>query len=168
MLFLNIVTFGQKSNFTFSRPSVNDIDSIEISHDGHAFTYNSNISFQISSNYFPNSDKFNLGQPIASNRKTEPTKTLVNYYYSLPDSTIRLIEYTWNQSKENSQLLETLFEDNSKYFSSFFSNNGITTSEDHGDWTQKATVWENDSTYIKQFMVVGSGTFRVRLLISWK
>jgi len=34
--------------------------------------------------------------------------------------------------------------------------------------TQKTTIWENEKIYTKQFMVTGSNTFRVRVLLSWK
>lgn len=166
-LYLSISAHSQSTVFTIDRPLIRDIDSIELVNSGKTFSY-TGITFSISKDYFPNSEKFNLGQPINSNRLTTPIKTKLSYYYSLPDSIIRLIEYSWDATIKDTSLLANIFENNSKQFSSSFSNTGKTTMENHENWTQRTTIWEDQSKYIKQFMVLGSYTYRVRVLISWK
>jgi len=167
ILNLGIPAKPQSSMFTIDRPSIRDIDSIESANNGKTFSY-TGITFSVSKGYFPNSEKFSLGQPINSNRLTTPIKTTLSYYYSLPDSIISLIEYSWDVSMKDSSLLAGIFENNSKQFYRLFSNAGKTETEDHGSWTQKTTIWEDQRKYIKQFIVIGSYTYRVRVLISWK
>lgn len=167
ILIAGISARSQSLKFTIERPSIRDIDSIESANKGKTFNY-TGITFSVSKGYFPNSEKFNLGQPINSNRLTNPAQTQLSYYYSLPDSTIRLIEYSWDVTMNESSLLDSIFEINSRGFYDLFSNAGKTQIEDHGSWTQKTTIWEDQRKYIKQFMVKGSYTYRVRVLISWK
>ena len=158
---------SQKLSFSLNRPDVKKIDSIESANDGKQLNY-SGITFSVSKNYFPNSDSFNLAQPVSYRRETQPLKTSIQYYYSTPDNIVRLVEYTWNSSNENIKSLNDIFESNATQFSEMIGNKGMTEIEDHGDWTQKTIIWENEKTYIKQFMVSGSNTFRVRVLLSWK
>lgn len=158
---------SQPVNFSFNRPAVKNLDSIEAANNGKTFVYEG-ITFGLSKNYFPGSDNFKLGQPINSNRLPGATSIQVSYYYSLPDSIIRLAEYTWNLAKQNINQLDEIFNANGKLFSNKVGSEGETTFEDHGTWNQKTTIWQNGDLYIKQFMVKGSGTYRVRVLISWK
>lgn len=167
ILIAGISARSQSLKFTIERPSIRDIDSIESANKGKTFNY-TGITFSVSKGYFPNSEKFNLGQPINSNRLTNPVQTQLSYYYSLPDSTIRLIEYSWDVSMKESSLLDSIFESNSQQFYRLFSSEGKTETQDHGSWTQRTTIWEGLCNYIKQFMVKGSHTYRVRVLISWK
>ena len=167
LLFFAQQVSSQKINFSLDRPGRKQIDSIESANNGKILNYGG-ITFKVSSNYFPNSDSFNLAQPISYRRETQPLKTSVEYYYSTPDDIIRLVEFTWNGTSETSKHLNEIFENNATQFSKVIGNNGNTTTEDHGDWTQKTSIWQNDKVYIKQFMVNGSDTFRVRVLLSWK
>ena len=163
----NICVVGQANDISVGRPTLNAVDSIEQANNGK-ITSSTGITFSISSGYFPGSDNFHLGQPIISIRETTPIKVILNYYYSLPDSAIRLIEYTWNASAEERNELNDIFEINAKHFSKLFANDGSIKQEDHGSWSQKTITWENDQNYVEQFMVIGAGTYRVRVLVSWK
>lgn len=159
--------FSQKLSFSLNRPDVKKIDSIESANEGKQLNYNG-ITFTVSKNYFPNSDSFSLAQPISYRRETKPLKTSIEYYYSTPDNIVRLVEFTWNSSNENIKYLNEIFENNAIQFSQMIGNKGKTETEDHGDWSQKTTIWQNEKAYVKQFMVNGSGTYRVRVLLSWK
>ena len=158
---------AQVMDISIARPPLKAIDSIEQANNGKITSYNG-ITVRISSGYFPGSDNFHLGQPLISIRKTTPLKVVLNYFYSLPDSAIRLIEYTWNASPEEKNKLTDIFETNARHFSKLFAGDGTITQENHDTWSQKTIAWENDRNYVKQFMVIGAGTYRVRVLVSWK
>jgi hypothetical protein len=166
-LFVSSCALGQIKDISIGRPALKAVDSIERANHGKITVYNG-ITFSVSSGYFRASDNFHLGQPIISIRETTPRRVILNYYYSLPDSVIRLIEYTWNGSSEEINKLNDIFELNVKHFSTLFANKGSTKQEDHDTWSQKTITWENDHSYVQQFMVTGGGTYRVRVLISWK
>lgn len=157
----------QKTNFSYARPAVQKIDSIESANAGKLLSYKG-ITFQVSKNYFPNSDSYNLAQPFFYTRETQPLKTSIEYYFSIPDSIVRLVEYTWNATSDKVSFLTEIFEYNSSQFSKIPGIKSKTEVEDHGDWSQKTTIWETEQVHIKQFMVTGSNTFRVRVLLSWK
>lgn len=168
LFFSTQIVKSQKINFSLDRPSLQKIDLMESSHGGKLVNFGMQVTFRVSKNYFPNSDSFNLAQPLVYERETQPLKTMVIYYYSIPDSTVRLVEYTCNGTGDKVSQLNKIFEDNAEQFSKGFGNKGTSTSENHEDWTQKTTIWENNVVYIKQFMVTGSYTYRVRVLMSWK
>ena len=64
--------------------------------------------------------------------------------------------------------MNDIFEINAKHFSKLFANDGSIKLEEHDTWSQKTITWKNDRSYVQQFMVMGAGTFRVRVLVSWK
>lgn len=163
---ISLHAIAQESKLQFENPRFSEIQSIEQTEGGRKYTYSFAIS--VSKNYFPNSDNFNLAAPVIYFRNTYPLKTEVDYFYSLPDSIVRLKEYTWNSSNSTIDSLKVLFEKNKETISTYLKDNGTTTFEDHTTWTQKTIIWENETTYVKQFMVIGSSTYRVRVLVSWK
>ncbi|UAY51046.1 hypothetical protein [Ferruginibacter albus] len=168
LFFLNVtISYSQPTTFSFKRPIISKLDSIEYANHGKTFYYNG-ITFSVSKNYFPHADSFKLGQPINSSRQKGPTNINICYYYSLPDSVIRLSEYSWDQSKGATPSLNEIFTTNATLISKYFGNNGKTKLEDHEDWTQKTTIWENKEVHVEQFMVSSEYTNRVRVLISWK
>lgn len=164
---VTVFVFGQLPAIPLTRPAIKAVYTIEQSNQGKISTYNG-ITFRVASGYFPNSDSFHLGQPIMSIRETAPLKTILNYYYSLPDSTVRLVEYTWNAAEEQARELNAVFEANRKHFFKLFKQEGNQKEEKHDTWSQKTLIWQNSHTYVEQFMVTGAGTNRVRVLVSWK
>jgi hypothetical protein len=158
---------GQALKFPYDRPAIQKIDSIELANNGKLLSYKG-ITFKVSKNYFPNSDDFDLAQPISYARESKPLKTSMQYYYSVPDSIVRLVEYSWNTTSDNASYLNEIFESNSAEFSKLPGIKSKTETENHADWSQKTAIWEDDKIHIKQFMVTGSNTNRVRVLLSWK
>ncbi|MFZ1799165.1 MAG: hypothetical protein WAU24_04820 [Chitinophagaceae bacterium] len=158
--------FSQHVDFTLNRPKIFSIDSIEKSKKGELFE--TSISITVSKDYFPNADKFNLANPLIYFRNGEIFNLETNYYYSLPDSIIRLVSYSWDGSPKMVNYLNTLFESNSNIFTQYFGLKGEEKNEHHDTWDLKSLTWQNDSVYVNQFFVTSQSTNRVRVLISWK
>ncbi|MGC4037962.1 MAG: hypothetical protein QM764_18515 [Chitinophagaceae bacterium] len=165
MAFFTSVLNAQQFSLQIKRPAIKNIGSIEEKAGGKQFKFSSNIRFSVSKGYFPGSDRYNLDNPLTFNR-SEPVPIQTQYYYSLPDSVVRLIEYTLNNS--DTALLQKTFNDNAKQIEKLIGWSVSDSSENHDDWWERTAVWEDTHTYIKQFMIIGSGTYRVRILISWK
>src|SRR5258705_272036 len=93
------------------RPLIGEIAVLEAKEGGKVFSYGANIRFSVSKGYFPGADQYNLDNPLTWFR-TVPFKIQVQYYYSLPDSIIRLTEYTLNNS--DTVLLNKVYTNNSQ------------------------------------------------------
>jgi len=170
LLLISIITIAgssahaQQFSIQLKRPVLKDISSIEQKAGGKEYKFSSNIRFSVSKNYFPGAGKFNLDNPLTWNR-AEPG-IQVQYYYSLPDSIVRLTEYTLNNS--DTVLLKNTFNANAGQITKLLGKPVDDSTENHEDWRQQTIIWQNDETYIEQFIVIGSGTYRVRVLVSWK
>ena len=161
-----LISYSQEKNFLLNRPLLSAVDSIEKVYKGEEFKPTFTIS--VSKDYFPNADKFDLATPLIFFRQGNTFSTEMNYYFSLPDSTIRLISYSWDGNLKLYDELNALFETNADYFSEYFGHSGEIKNETHDTWAQKSLTWENDIVHVYQFMVSGKNTNRVRVLISWK
>lgn len=159
------VLTAQQFEMQTKRPLVNQLAGIELKAGGKLENYPSYIRYSVSKNYFPGADKYNLDNPQMWLRAA-PLKMQVEYYYSLPDSIVRLTEYTLNNA--DTSLLKTVFNNNTVRLTAELGKPAEETKEEHEDWWQKNVIWDNNGIYVKQFMVIGSGTYRVRVLISWK
>ncbi|HLO38908.1 MAG TPA: hypothetical protein VK173_10465 [Lacibacter sp.] len=157
---------GQGRTFSLSRPIVTQIDSIEKENGGKLFK--TSIQFGVSKNYFPNADKYDLENPFIYFRNEQPFNLEMSYYYSLPDSIVRLLSYSWDGNTATSQKLSELFDENTKILSALFGSAGNEKKEQHESWGQRSIIWENKTVYVNQFQVYGQTTNRVRVLISWK
>jgi len=60
-----------------------------------------------------------------------------------------------------------VFNNNAAKLTTEFGNSVSDNNEQHDDWWQRTAIWENDKTYVEQFMIIGGGTYRVRVLVSW-
>ncbi|WP_354432442.1 hypothetical protein [Mucilaginibacter sp. UYP27] len=100
-----------------------------------------------------------------------PFNEAVSYFFSLPDSTLRLVEYNWEGSIEKKEELGRLFNANKELISTQIQDQypQFKETDNGGDnWKGITDNWETDKCYIKQFIILGSGTYRVRLIIIWK
>lgn len=165
--FIAVSLYAQKSGILVVRPAVKDIDALEQKFNSKKQDFGS-ITFTVSKDYFPNSDKYSLAQPLMYDRGEAVKDPSVSYFYSQPDNIVRLIEYTWNARAEYTKDLQAIFDQNKKVLSKHFGSPGAAANEKHDTWQQTSIVWENATTHVKQFMVTGSGTYRVRVLVSWK
>lgn len=171
-LFLNILPaccFSQQVSFMFERKPLNAIDTIEINTGGTIFNYSYQIS--LSKNYMPGIDSFNLANTKVYRHDFVPFNVEVSYFFSLPDSTLRMVEYNWEGNYQKRENLNELFNTNIDLISKKFEDQHLLFKETNkrGDnWTGLCDEWETNTYYIKQFSVLGSGTYRVRLSIVWK
>lgn len=149
-----------------SRPSLNQIDSIEKAN--HGIKAYKSYKVTLSSNYFPDASKFEFAEPILFVRDTSNSKAAISYFYSEKDSTIRLVEYSWSLNRKTQLDLNKIFEKNQSNLTLTFKNSGEQSIEKKDSWTQKTIVWQNDDVYVKQFIFSGDEPHRVRVLVSWK
>jgi len=152
-------------NLDFHRPALNSIDSIENANNGIRIYKPYKIS--VSKDYFPNADKFNLGIPLIFLRDTSTLRTAVTYFFSEPDSLIRLVEYSWNSTGRSENEVERLFRHNDSTITSQLNKSGIQTIDNQDTWSQVTKIWNNDSIYVEQFMVIQGTPGRTRVLVSW-
>ena len=151
--------------FSLTRPDLDKVDSIETENGGIRIFKPYTIG--VSKDYFPNADKFDLEQPLLYIRDTAKLRTGVSYFFSKPDSTIRLVEYSWDASKEINEI-ERLFHHNKEVISQLLGQPGKETINNQQTWSQKTIIWQNDSVYVMQFMLIEGEPSRTRVLISWK
>ena len=162
-LFIIIPFLGIGQDFQYKRISIGAIDSIELSQGGKEFKYGYPVG--VASDYFPQREKYELAQPIVYRKNISNCQFETSYYFSLPDSTLRLIEYWWEDKlNSNTNILQIIKKTTAKIYS-YFRNDGKYIPET-GDKAAK-TIWENDLIYVEQF-TISSGLHRVRVLISWK
>ncbi|QHS56364.1 hypothetical protein GWR56_12755 [Mucilaginibacter sp. 14171R-50] len=171
-LFLNIlsvVCFGQQIDFMLERRSLSVIDSLENKVGGAVFNYNYKIS--LAKDYVLGVDSFQLANPKVYTRDFKPFNGSVSYFFSLPDSTVRLVEYNWDGEKENEKELRELFIKNKQLIAEKIQDQQPKfkeTNTGQDDWVGLQQYWETDKIYITQFIILGAGTYRVRVNISWK
>jgi len=158
--------YAQLEQYQLTKPSLHEVPSIEKKMRGKKVDYNFNVT--VSKNYFPGAASFNLANPLVYYRPATNGRVEVSYFYSQPDRVVRLIEYSFDKPASDSTLLKQFFTANENYFGNWFKKRGSVTTEVHDNWWQQLEVWENDTVYVKQFIVVGDATYRVRVLVSWK
>ena len=160
---------AQKPHFNLEKPSYDSVFKIEKSNGGQIKTYSYSIS--VSKDYFPNAANYHLANPLVFIRKNKDFYLNVSYYYSLDDSIVRLIEYSWDLKSSKTKILYKLFNRNKRTISEYFKNQGLETKRiknDENDWDGSTIIWEDDKRYVKLFLINGQRTYRVRVLISWK
>lgn len=156
----------EHQQYQISRPSLQDIPGLEKKMRGKKIDYNFNIT--VSKNYFPGAGNLRLANPMVYQRPSNSGKTEVSYFYSQNDKVVRLIEYSFDKTAADSSLLKQFFTANDSYFSGLFDRPAISFDEVHDTWWQKIQTWETNLAFVKQFIVIGDGTYRVRVLVSWK
>jgi hypothetical protein len=166
---LPILCFGQQVDFMFERKPLSIVDSLEAKAGGKTFNYNYQIS--LAKDYVSGISGFQLANPKVYIRDFNPFNGNASYFFSLPDSTLRLVEYNWDGNKQNEDELRKLFNNNKEFIAAQIQNQHpqfkeTNTSED--DWVGLNDNWETDKMYINQFIILGAGTYRVRVNISWK
>jgi len=159
----SVVVCGQKIKFQYERINLRTIDSIEVAQNARRFEYDYSIG--VSKDYFPNRENYNLAQPIVYRKSIKNFQFETSYYYSLPDSTIRLVEYWWEDTLSSKKhILELLKKNNMQMFKHFnyygkFYKGSFQKSE--------KVIWEDKSVHIEEFYTTEM-LHRLRVLISWK
>lgn len=173
-MFLYLMAFAIGANaqiveyqqYQITRPNLQDISALEKKMRGKKTDYSFNIT--VSKNYFPGAANLQLANPLVYQRPTRNGKTEVSYFYSQPDKVVRLIEYSFDKPMADTALLKQFFAANETYFSDLTKHAAISFDEVHDTWWQRIQTWETNLVFIKQFIVIGDGTYRVRVLVSWK
>jgi hypothetical protein len=163
---MGTAVLAQSGKHLLTRPSLQEIPLLERQMQGRKMNYRFNIT--VSKDYFPGAASFKLANPLVYERRSGGGRTEVSYFYSEPDKKVRLIEYSYDRFAGDSTSLKQLFADNDRVFTDWFKKPGHLTTELHDNWWQQLQVWENDTVYLKQFIVIGDATYRVRVLVSWK
>jgi hypothetical protein len=157
---------GQFSAFQLEKPAFKTIPAIEKKMQGRKFEYN--FAITVAKNYFPGSAIYKLANPLVYYRPDGNYRSEVSYFYSVPDNIVRLVEYSFDMNATDTTLLKQRFEANDSAFSAYFKKEAAVTHEFHPTWWQQMAIWENEDIHIKQFMVIGENTYRLRVLVSWK
>ena len=135
-----------QTKFSFTRPQLSEIAFVEQQSSGTRIYKSFKIG--VAKDYFPDADKFRLGQPLLYLRDTATVGTQITYFFSEPDSLVRLVEYSWDASRGKQNVIEPLYELNKKSITKVLKQHGNETIETHGTWSQKTTVWENDTVHM--------------------
>ncbi|MFD0793577.1 energy transducer TonB [Mucilaginibacter litoreus] len=155
----------QTNTFNFQRPSLSQVKMLEKAKgsDFKAF----NFPIVLAKGYVEGIEGYNLANPAIYRQDQGILHMETDYFYSIPDSTIRLIEYSWQGKSSDVVSLKKLFEDNKQIVDADLTLK--TDQQNTGEgWAGRTCTWENEFVYCKQFLITGDGTYRLRLLISWK
>ena len=154
---------GQKVSFQYSKINIGSIDSLELSQNGRRWIYDYPIG--LSEDYFPKRNDYKLSQPIVYRKHIRHFQYETSYYYSLPDSVLRVIEYWWEDTLYSKRYILKQVKKNEKAISKHFKNPMTLSPET--DKQMAKSVWEDDSVYIEQHYTT-EFLHRIRVIISWK
>ena len=166
---LSVLSYSQQIEFMFDKKPLNSIDSLEAKVGGLKFNYNYQIG--LADDYVKGVKGYQIANPLIFKRDLAPFTGRVSYHFSVPDSVLRLVEYEWEGNKQTINELQDLFKKNQKFISEQLEDQHPGFKEDRvkeEGWFRITDNWETDKTYIKQFVLLGSGTYRVRVMITWK
>ena len=166
---------GFAQQFNYSKIRTNSIDSLRKIENAKFITLS--YSINLASDYFPNESQFSLAQPIIYQRKVNGFTIETSFYFSKPDSIVRLIQYEWGAT--DSHLLEYQQEGSEKSTDSQFNEIVMANKKiiaDYFNFEPKEipetedmaakSIWQNDSVYVE--LLVMPGLQRTRVLVSWK
>jgi hypothetical protein len=157
---------GQLASFQLERPEFKNIQLLEKKMQGKQFSYNFPIT--VSKDYFPGASTYKLSNPLVFYRPDGKNRLEVSYFYTTADKIIRLIEYSFDRAAADTLLLKQQFAANDSAFSAYFNKSASITTEMQPTWWQQMNTWENERVHLKQFIVIGENTYRLRVLVSWK
>lgn len=161
LFFSPIFSFAQ--NFHLSKTTVKEIGLIQGTDKADPIV--PGYSIGVSNDYFPNRQQFKLGQPVIYSRSDSNFTHRVNYFYSLPDSVVRLIEYEWQGTE---QATEEEFNWRVKRNIELI-NNLLGQPKSILPATERKSaksIWYNEDVHVEQFYI--PGLMRIRVLVSWK
>jgi len=161
-LLLSISFSVNGQDFQFKKITLSEIDSIEKKQKAQLFKYSYPIT--VSKDYFPGRESYELAQPIVYRKEIKGFKYETSYYYSLPDSTLRLIVYWWEGEDISAEEFYQVITSNRKIIATQVNSKGTHIQETENKAPKDIT--ENDSVYVEQFYV--EGLQRIRVLVSWK
>lgn len=150
------------------------------------------MDVSLSKSIYPLVDEYKIAKPVIVKRQQTGFLPLyVEYFYSEPDSIIRLIGYDWERDKYgNFFKKQAIWKEESKKLKEYNSEYqaiksilveqlGEPTRQDSepqqthsasggNDYLSRNTVWETDEYYSRLHMVFESVTYRIRWQYYWK
>jgi hypothetical protein len=162
-LLFYLPVFGFAQRFNFKQRKASAIGLLQNEDKAKKVTYNYSIG--VAEDYFPNRRKYRLAQPINFVKEDRTFQYQTAYYFSEPDSIIRLIEYQWEGTDSTTDTAFNLVvEKNKALVSCFFKSKG----QDYPATETKSakTVWDNKTVHVEQFFI--PEMLRIRVLVSWK
>ena len=199
LVFICLILIGsnlqaqQQNFFQFSQINANQIDSVEVGMQGHLKELSYKIG--VSSDYFPNASTFKLAQPKVFSRPAtgQFIGCQVNYFFTAPDSVVRLIDYTWDTKNDVTSLTDLLKKENdqsgskTKYDSEFQKIAAILTDnlgkpvegtgefvkkqEGSSNWYERNLIWKKGEATVELNMIWAErkalGTYKIRCKVYW-
>lgn len=187
--------YSQKDFFNYNQIKIDKSINIENKHNSKEYIPTYTIS--VSEDYFPYAKSFNLTQPKIFNRPKNSSfiPVQVEYYYSLKDSIVRLILYSWDTKNTASHLRDFLEKENdqSKRFDTYNEefdkivnlitkdlgkpnpNQGQIIKKQevgYGEWYERKVIWESKKITTEVLLIWTEnkgvlGTYRIRTKIYW-
>ena len=146
-------SYCQDLNIQFAKPFYLQIDSPK------RFTNYYNTGFD--SITIENADliyltNFKKLSNIESIRQLTPVRIKINCFYSLIDSSVNLIEYSWEADREEMNLMFKQFERNKKRISNYFKSAGKADYNDafYRNWSGHVATWSNKNVTVIQWFYV--------------
>ena len=196
-LLTNVRTFSQSNFFQFNTPLFNQILSVENNFKSGLKPISHKV--YISDDYIPNGKELKnlLAQPLIFNRPDTSfiPSPEVSYYFLSIDSTVKLIEYTWDTRNSIKNLNDLTKQRNSqsnrevdynKKFDEILSaiteplgkptkGKGETVEkeeEGYGKWMERRAEWHSKKVNVELFMIwtvstKSIGTYKIRAKIYW-
>lgn len=190
LLFLNCnFSFAQEDKFCFEK--INIKDAFVIEEKLNSEHYNKEAKVYLGEDFVPNAKEISrvLALPhVFFRNDSSVAPLLVEYFYSINDSSVKLIDYQWD--KLNYSIYKNSHWDNkvdksekNNYYAKFDSLNMVLTNllgepeegngkeethiEDYSTWYSRYFIWKKDDLYVRLSIVWGSGTHRIRVTVTW-
>jgi hypothetical protein len=149
-------------------------------------------SVSLSNSVYPQLDNYEIAQPLIIKRvNNEFLPVFAEYFFSVPDSTLRYVSYDWEKGKygnyndkpemwkEESTKIDEYNEKYEKLKNELINNFGQPIEQDKkpeitkskysdSNYLSRNTVWEDDKIFAKLNLVFASNTYRIRLNYYWK
>ena len=149
-------------------------------------------SVGLSNSVYPEFDKYEISQPLIVKRSNNGfLPVYAEYFFSIPDSTLRYISYDWEIDrygnynnkpkiwKEESVKIDEYNKQYEKLKDELINKFGEPTEQDNkpeitkskysgNDYLSRNTVWEDNNLFAKLNLVFASNTYRIRLNYYWK
>ena len=137
----------------FTKPYYLQIDSLERFKNYYNFVFDS-ITVE-------NADLISLSnfKELSSKqfvKQSAPVRNKVTYFYSQTDSSVSIIEYSWESDREEMDLMFKQLEKNKKRISNYFKSAGKADYNDafYRNWSGHVATWSNKNVTVIQWFYV--------------
>lgn len=186
--FLNFnASFGQEKIWT-KQTKISEVIAFEKEINPNAKFLSQNVS--LSKEYYPFVDKYKIANPIIVQRESlEYLPIYAEYFFSQPDSVLRLASYDWEKDrygnffekqkiwKQEGEKLKIYNKEYDRIQKILLDQLGIPNtidkkekevSSENGTYLTRNTLWETKEVHAELNMIFASTTYRIRLTLYWK